>query len=98
MLAAHGDAFVAETLGRCLGLGPGDDDDDDDPVPIGDPPDDDEGDDQDDDDEDEDDEEPMQVRRCASPYRQRARITAQCRPDDRSRAAVPVARYPIPDL
>jgi hypothetical protein len=87
--AAHGDAFVAAVRSRRLWLGPGDDDDDD-PLPIGDPPDDDVGDDQDDDDEDDDDEEPMQVRRCASPHRQGARITAQCRPDDRSRAAVPV--------
>jgi len=87
--AAHGDASVAAVRSRYLWLGPGDDDDDD-PLPIGDPPDDDVGDDQDDDDEDDDDEEPMQVRRCASPHRQRARITAQCRPDDRSRAAVPV--------
>jgi hypothetical protein len=87
--AAHGDACVAAVRSRYPWLGPGDDDDDD-PLPIGDPPDDDVGDGQDDDDEDDDDEEPMQVRRCASPHRQRARITAQCRPDDRSRAAVPV--------
>jgi len=88
-LAAHGDASVAAVLCHWLGLGPGDDDDDEE-TPIGDPPDDD-GDDRDDDDDDEDDdEEPMQVRRCASPHRQRARIAAQWRPDDHPRGAVPV--------
>ena len=96
LLVAHGDARVAAAVGGCVCLGPGDDDDDDDEVPIGDPPDDDDGDDQDD--EDDDDEEPMQVRRCASPHRQRPRIAAQCRPGGRPRGAVPVVRYPIPDL
>ena len=91
--AAHGDASVAAVRSRCLWLGPGDDDDDD-PLPIGDPPDDDDGDDQDDEDED-DDEEPMQVGRCASPHRQRARIAAQCRPDDRPARRGPGC--PIPD-
>jgi hypothetical protein len=93
--AAHGDAFVAAVLGHCVAPGPGPgDDDDDDAVPIGDPPDDDEGDDRDDDDEedDDDDDEPMQARHCASPHRQRARIAAQCRPGERPRAALPVAR------
>jgi hypothetical protein len=94
--AAHSDAFVATVPGHRVAAGPGDGDDDD-PVPIGDPPDDDVGDDQDDDDE-EDDDEPMQARRCASPHRQRARIAAQCRPGERPRGALPVARYPIPEL
>jgi hypothetical protein len=87
-LAAHGDAPVAAFLCDWLGLGPGDDDDEE--TPIGDPPDDDDGDDDDDDDDEDDDEEPMQLRRCASPHRQRARIAAQCRPDNHPRGAVPV--------
>jgi hypothetical protein len=89
---AHGDASVAAFSCHWLRLGPGDDDDDEE-TPIGDPPDDDDGDDRDDDDDDDDededdDEEPMQLRRCASPHRQRARIAAQCRPDDHPRGAV----------